>query len=177
MLRRLCLTAGFLLLSSSAALAGGGAYLGFHGGQSGIDVGLGSGALRLESTDFAWKGFLGLGLGRFVAIETGYVSFGTSKDTVAGTNLKQELWGWDTAGLLKINIGPIDLYGRLGGVYWKAKVAVGSVSLTDDGFDVNYGGGLGLVLGQIEIRVEYVYYDASNIGKPWMASAGLTLGF
>lgn len=177
MMRRLGLTAVFVLVSSTIALAGSGPYVGFHGGTAGIDVSLGSGGLRLESTDFAWKGFLGAGLGRFVAIETGYVSFGTSRDTVAGTNLEQKLWGWDTAGLLKINIGPIDIYGRVGGVYWKAKVGVGSVSLTDDGFDVNYGGGLGVVLGKLEIRGEYVYYDASNIGKPWMTSLGLTIGF
>jgi len=42
---------------------------------------------------------------------------------------------------------------------------------------VNYGGGLGIVLGKLEIRGEYVYYDASDAGKPWMASLGLTIGF
>ncbi|MGD8895772.1 MAG: hypothetical protein PVJ73_07035 [Acidobacteriota bacterium] len=85
--RRFGLTVALPLLSSATALAGSGPYVGFHGGRSGVDVSLGSGDLRLESTDFAWKGFLGVGLGRFL------------------------------------------------------------------------------------------YYDASDIGKPWMASLGLTIGF
>jgi hypothetical protein len=177
MLHRSGLAAALLLVLSSTALAASGPYVGVHGGRSGVDVSLGSGELRLESTDFAWKGFLGVGLGRFLAVETGYVSFGTSQDSVAGTNLEQDLWGWDTAALLKVNIGPIDIYGRVGGVYWKSKVGIGNVSLTDDGFGVNYGGGLGVVLGKVEIRGEYVYYEASDIGEPWMASLGLTIGF
>ena len=177
MMRRFCLTVVLLLLSSGIASAGSGFYLGFHGGTSGIDVRLGSGRVRLESQDFAWKGLAGIGIGRFVAIETGYVKFGTARDTVAGIDVEQQLWGWDTAGLLKINIGPIDIYGRIGGIYWDAKVGVGNVSLGDTGFDVNYGGGLGVVLGKIEIRGEYVYYDADSIGDPWMASLGLTIGF
>jgi hypothetical protein len=177
MLRRLCLTSVFVLLSSSTVLAGSGFYLGFHGGSSGIDVRLGQGNVRLESKDFAWKGLAGIGLGRFVAVETGYVSFGTAQDTVAGVTVDQDLWGWDTAGLLKINIGPIDIYGRVGGIYWKAKAGIGPVSISDDGFDVNYGGGLGVVLGKLEIRGEMVWYDISSVGDPWMASLGLTLGF
>lgn len=177
MLRRFGFTAALLFVVSSTALAGSGPYIGFHGGSSGIDVSLGSSNVRLESKDFAWKGFLGLGLGRFLAIETGYVRFGSASDTVAGIDLEQKLWAWDTAGLLKINIGPIDLYGRVGGAYWKTEASVGSVGLTNDGFDINYGGGLGVVLGKVEIRGEYVYYDASDIGEPWMASLGLTIGF
>jgi len=177
MLRRLALTASFVLLTSSVALAGSGFYLGFHGGTSGVDVNLGSNHVQLESKDFAWKGFAGIGIGRFVAIETGYVRFGTATDTIGSVSLEQKLWGWDTAGLLKINIGPIDLYGRFGGIYWKAEANIGSVGVSSDGFDVNYGGGLGVVLGQIEIRGEYVWYDMSDAGKPWMASAGITVGF
>jgi len=179
-LRRLSLTVVLVLLfSSGTALAGSGFYLGFHGGTSGIDVGLGEGNIRLESKDFAWKGLAGVGLGRFIAVETGYVRFGTATDSVAGVDIEQKLWGWDTAGLLKINIGPIDVYGRVGGLYWKAETSISSTNLStkSDGFDVNYGGGLGVVLGQLEIRAEYVWYDASDIGDPWMASAGLTIGF
>jgi len=177
MLRRFGLTAVFVLLSSGPALAGSGFYLGFHGGASGIDVRLGEGRVRLESQDFAWKGLAGVGLGRFIAVETGYVKFGTAQDTVAGVTIEQSLWGWDTAGLLKINIGPLDIYGRFGGIYWKAEAGIGPVAVKDDGFDVNYGGGLGVVLGKLEIRGEMVWYDASSIGDPWMASLGLTLGF
>ena len=177
MLRRFGLTAVFVLLSSGPALAGSGFYLGFHGGSSGIDVRLGDGRVRLESKDFAWKGLAGIGLGRFVAVETGYESLGTATDSVGGINLEQKTWGWDTAGLLKINIGPLDLYGRVGGIYWKASASVGNFSVSTDGFDVNYGGGLGVVLGKLEIRGEMVWYDASSIGDPWMASLGLTLGF
>ncbi len=177
MLRRLTLTAALLAVSSTTALAGNGFYLGFHGGSSGVDVTLGQSHLNLESKDFAWKGLAGVGLGRFIAIETGYVGFGTATNSVGGIELQQKLWGWDTAGLLKINIGPIDLYGRVGGIYWKAEASAGSFSVSSDGFDVNYGGGLGVVLGKLEIRGEYVWYDMSDAGKPWMASLGLTLGF
>jgi Outer membrane protein beta-barrel domain len=141
-------TAVLLVLTSGTALAGG-PYLGFHGGSAGVDVELGDSQARLQSTDFAWKGFGGVGLGRFLAIETGYVAFGTAKDTVGGVPLEQKLWGWDTAGLVKINIGPVDLYGRVGGIYWKAEASFGSPSVSTDGFDVNYGGGVGVVLGKL----------------------------
>jgi len=177
MLRRLGVAAALVLVSSGTALAGSGPYLGFHGGSSGIDVGLEGSRVRLESKDFAWKGFGGIGLGRFLAIETGYTKFGTAQDSVGGVNLEQKLWGWDTAGLLKINIGPLDIYGRVGGIYWKAEASVAGVSVGSDGFDVNYGGGLGVVLGKLEIRGEYVWYNVSSAGDPWMASLGLTLGF
>jgi len=177
MLRRFGVASAIVLLSSGTALAGSGPYIGFHGGSSGVDLTLGQDLLRLESKDFAWKAFGGVGLGRFLAIETGYVGFGTATDAVAGIELKQKLWGWDTAALLKINIGPIDIYGRVGGIYWKGEASVGSLSVSHDGFDANYGGGLGVVLGKLEVRGEYVYYDVSDAGKPWMASLGLTLGF
>lgn len=179
MLRRACLSAAIVLLSATAALAGSGPYLGFHGGASGIDLTFGQERVRLESTEFAWKAFGGVGLGRFLAIETGYVSLGTAKEVEAILPLEQKLWGWDTAALVKINLGPVDLYGRVGGIYWKSTVTVGSTSLElkDDGFDVNYGGGLGVNLGKLAIRGEMVWYDVSSVGSPWMASAGITLGF
>jgi hypothetical protein len=178
MLRRLCLAVGTVVFLSSPVLADSGLYVGFHGGASGVDVSVAEGRLRLESKDFAWKAFGGFGLGRFVALETGYVSFGRASDQIAGVDLEQKLWGWDTAGLLKLNLGPVDFYGRIGGIYWKATVDVGDgLGLSKDGFDVNYGGGIGVNLGQLAIRGEMVWYDASEAGDPWMASAGVTLGF
>jgi hypothetical protein len=178
MLRRLGLTGVLVLLSSGTALAGNGFYLGFHGGASGVDVAVGESRLRLESKDLAWKLFAGFG-GRFLALETGYVNLGSAEDTVADVALRQDLWGWDTAGLVKINLGPVDLYGRVGGTFWKADVSIGDsgLSLTDDGFDWNYGGGIGVNLGQLGIRGEMVWYNASSIGDPWMASIGVTLSF
>lgn len=176
MRRVLGMTAVLMVLNAGTALASG-PYLGFHGGTAGVDVELGDSQTRLESKEFAWKGFGGIALGRFLAIETGYVAFGTANQTVGGVALEQKLWGWDTAGLLKINIGPIDLYGRVGGIYAKAEASVGSTSFDTDGFYANYGGGVGVVLGKLELRGEYVLYDIDSAGKPWMASAGLTLSF
>jgi hypothetical protein len=59
----------------------------------------------------------------------------------------------------------------------EASVSSANASVKTDGFDVNYGGGLGVVLGKLVIRGEYVWYDASDVGDPWMASLGLTIGF
>ena len=176
MRRLLGMTAVLMVLSAGTALASG-PYIGFHGGGSGVNVSFGDTHTTLDSNQFAWKGFGGVGLGRFIAIETGYVAFGTAKQNVGGVELSEKLWGWDTAGLLKINIGPVDIYGRVGGIYAKAEASVGSTKFDADGFYANYGGGVGIVLGKVEIRGEYVYYDISDAGKPWMATAGLTLGF
>jgi hypothetical protein len=170
------MTTTLLALTAGPALAGG-PYLGFHAGSVGVDVRVGDSLASLQSTDFAWKGFGGVALGRFLAVETGYVSFGTADDSVGGVALQQKLWGWDTAGLVKLNLGPVDIYGRMGGIYWKADASAGGPSVSTDGFDVNYGGGLGVVLGKLEVRGEYVWYDINSAGKPWMASAGLTLSF
>lgn len=178
MLRRLCLVAGLMWVASSSALAETGPYIGFHGGASGVDVSVDEGRLRLESNEFAWKAFGGFSIGRFVALETGYVSFGSASERIAGVDLEQKLWGWDTAALLKLNLGPVDFYGRLGGIYWKASVDIGNeLAVSTDGFDVNYGGGIGVILGRVSLRGEMVWYDASDVGNPWLASAGITLGF
>ena len=176
MRRLLGMTAVLMVLSAGTALASG-PYIGFHGGGSGVNVSFGDTHTTLDSNQFAWKGFGGVGLGRFIAIETGYVAFGTAKQNVGGIELSEKLWGWDTAGLVKLNLGPVDFYGRVGGIYAKADASSGGASVSTDGFYVNYGGGIGIVIKKVEIRGEYVVYDISSAGKPWMASAGLTLGF
>lgn len=176
MRRLLGMTAVIMVLNAGTALASG-PYIGFHGGAAGVDVQIGDSHTNLESKEFSWKGFGGVGLGRFLAIETGYVAFGTAKQNVGGVELEQKLWGWDSAALLKINIGPVDIYGRVGGIYAKAQASVGSTKFDTDGFYADYGGGVGIVLGKVELRGEYVLYDISDAGKPWLASAGLTLSF
>ena len=173
MIRRLVLCFAALALTSvlPALAQSNGPYLG-------ASVGVASLGKKIESLDLedsvAWKAYAGYSLGRFIALEGGYNDFGSHN---YASLLDHKIWGVSGFGILKINIGPIDLFGKLGMVYASGTTNLSFVSNTSTGTGAAYGGGLTVNLGKLGIRAEAEWFDVSEVGKPVTATGGLTIRF
>ena len=155
-----------------ARAQGNGAYVGGSVGVSTLSDDIED--LDIEDT-VAWKAYAGYSLGRFIALEGGYNDFGTHEDSSLFT---QKSWGVSGFGVLKLNIGPIDLFGKFGIVYASgATEAMGLPEVTLSGTGAAYGGGVAVNLGQLGIRAEAEWFDVTEVSKPITVTAGLTLRF
>ena len=138
----------------------------------------GGGDFDFDESNFAWKIFGGYTLGSWLGIEGGYVDFGSGDGAVdsMGTTGKGDVTGLDLFGVVGLPIGPVRIFGKLGGIYWDSEVKFSDgTKLSDDGFDVGGGVGLELSLFAIAIRAEVEYFDA--VDDIYMASLGATWTF
>jgi len=168
MIRKVSLVASALVLTSALpALAQS------HGPYLGASVGVCKTRDRDYENALAWKAYGGHSLGRFIALEGGYDDLGT-RDNGWGDQLR--LWGVSGFGILKINVGPTNLFGKVGITYMRGTV-VDSGSDATTGTGLAYGGGLSVSLGKVGVRAEAEWFDVPEVGKPFRATAGLMIGF
>ncbi len=162
------------LVTAPALAKDEGFYLGASVGsanvqQNGSDPDLGD--FKFDESDFAWKIFAGYQFGPILAIEGGYRDFG-SPDT---TGLSVDPYGIDVYGVAGVPLGPVRLFGKLGGIYWNADTRVDGMKDSDDGFEVAAGVGLEFELGSFAIRGEVEYMDIFD--DTWMYTIGATYTF
>jgi len=134
---------------------------------------IGSATLEVDSVDFdendfAWKAFGGYQFGSLLAIEGGYVDFGTPSDGP----LKIDPYGLDAFAVLGLPLGPVRVFGKLGGVYWDVDTSNGG---SDDSTDLAAGVGLEIELASFGVRGEVEYFDA--LDGIYMVSIGATYTF
>jgi len=174
-----------VLSIASANASESGVYIGASAGQSGIkdqtDNPSGAGTVSLDATDTAYKGFVGY---RFawlpiidLAVEASYNDFGKPSQTSAGQNLNYTLRGETAAGLLILPLGPLDLYGKAGALYWTVDKNIGGTSSSKTGTNPFYGAGIGFRVWKLGVRAEYEYYDVPNLDRVQMYSAGVLFQF
>lgn len=167
------------------ATAEGGWYAGGSVGNAvlELDVGAGQTAIAYDEDDVAWKAFGGYTWDMPVidlGVEGGYVNLGNPPASFSGIDVDLEAAGANLWGVAGFNIGPVGLFGKLGGIYWnldgETSGAVES-SFDESGFDIGYGVGAKFKLWSVEIRAEFESYDIEDTETVDMYSLGLAWRF
>ncbi len=177
------------LLSFSFTANADGFYAGGSVGGATFEADFDQGAFpelpaSVDEDDTAYKLFVGYKVDLPVltlGVEGGYVNFGEPEIPVTGIPGLTEfgiettalnLWG--TAG---IEVGPVDLYAKLGYISWDAELSVdGFGSASEDGTDAAYGVGLSFGLGPLEVRGEYEMFEFDDTDLS-MVSVGVAFYF
>lgn len=177
MIRAASFTTILLLFAIPAFAAdnGVGVYMGASAGQAAVrDVDELSG-LELDSGDTSYKAILGFRAAEFLAFELNYVDLGQPQQTFAGQRVQLEAQGVDAFVILSKRIAMLDLYAKVGVLLWEAEASVqGLGSVTDDGTDLGFGGGMQLHIGSVALRAEYEQFEISDIDDVNLVSVGLT---
>jgi OOP family OmpA-OmpF porin len=170
--------AAILLLAASSPLmaADNGFYLGGSVGRSNLqvdDIG-GLSAADFDGDDTAFKVIAGFRPLDWFGVEASYVDFGSPDDRVAGQRIKADTDGVSAFAVGFLDVGPFDLYAKLGGINWDSKLSGG---IKADGTDFAYGVGAQFRLLSLSIRAEYEAFDVSDVDDLNMVSVGLTYTF
>ena len=180
--RKLSVTLAALLLSGlciSRVDAAGGLYLGAGLGQATIKES--AGGATFDASDAAYKAFVGYRFNLIpiidLAVEGGYIDFGKPSQTLSGQNVQFKLHGYDAAALLIFPLGPIDLYGKVGMLSWKADVTPSGTGSSTSGSDPFYGVGVGFYIWKIGIRAEYERYNIKDTDTVQMYSLSALFQF
>lgn len=168
-----------LSLAAAPSHADSGFYAGGSVGSATVeddvdDVNLGD--FKFDDNDFAWKAFAGYNfeLALFdLAVEGGYVDFGSQSDN----DIKVQADALDLFGVIGVDIGPIGVFAKAGVINWDTDVRAFGLKVSDDGTDPAYGVGARFMLGSLEIRAEYEYFDIEDIDDTYLLSAGLAWTF
>jgi hypothetical protein len=120
-----------------------------------------------------------------LGIEGGYVDLGSPSDSLlVDTSIKIDADGWNLWGMGGVNLGPFDIYAKVGMISWDASLSISGVdpgfgvgSLSDSGSDYGYGLGARVALGKFHIRGEWELYDIEDTDDVYMFSLGLAWQF
>lgn len=76
-------------------------------------------------------------------------------------------------------VGPVDLFGKLGVIAWDVETTTGTGTFSDDGTDIGFGIGAGFNVGNVQIRGDYEFYDPSDsdVSMLSMLSLGVVYSF
>ena len=127
--------------------------------------------------DNAMKVFGGWAFNRFFAVQADYVDFGESSGavtpSVSGTS---DVQGIAPSIVGTIPIGPIELYGRLGMMFYEVDLNLTGGRVVDEsGEDLVWGVGLGIdVLDRLNLRLEYEEIDIEQFDESdalWLTAA------
>jgi OOP family OmpA-OmpF porin len=172
-----------LVLSSLPAgylCAADGPYLGAGLGVTTVRDDIDTGG-TFDADDGSYRAFAGW---RFdavpiidLAVEAAYTQFGKPSQNVAGEEARYKLRGPSAAGLLIVPLGPIDLYGKAGVLWWSLDRDLGASSLSRSGSDPFYGAGIGFYLWKIGIRAEYERFQVKDVDRVQMLSVNALFQF
>ena len=168
----IALTALGLSTVAGSAHADNGFYIGGSIGNSELGFENTDTDFDLDDSDTGYKVFGGFKF-TILAVEAGYVDFGNISE--AGNRV--DLSGYSAFGLLNLGIGPVDLFGKVGGFAWESDFKAGDIRDSEDGFDPAVGIGAGLSFGSFSVRGEYEYFDISDFDDVSMLSIGATYTF
>lgn len=171
------------LWPAGAANADSGFYAGGSVGTAATELDVED--VEFDEDDFAWKAFGGFNFDLVVvdlAIEGGYVNFGSPGANVAGVDFDIDLDALTAFGLLGLELGPVGVFAKAGLVSWDAEATIDGIGSDDDsGTDPAYGVGARFSIGSVEIRAEYELFDIDVDGADSsdlsMLSAGLVWTF
>lgn len=177
--------AASVLLLSGPAMADSGLYVGGSIGNTTLQVDfvdpIGGGTLTFDENDFSWKVFGGYTFDLPVinlGIEAGYRDLGGPSATLAAETFGIDVTAWDAYGVAGFDLGPVNVFGKLGFVSWDADLTVAGFDAgSDDGTDTAYGIGASINLGSFALRAEYEMFDVSDVQDLYMLSAGFVYTF
>ena len=176
------LVASAMMLFSPESKADSGFYLGGSVGQAGVEIEDTSGIqpVTFDEDDFAWKVFGGYNFDLAVinlAIEGGYVNFGSPSGDLLGIPATIDVDGFDVFGVLGFDLGPVGIFAKAGMVSWDSEISIDGFSESDDGSDPAYGLGAKIALGSLNLRAEYELFDIEDAEDVSMLSVGLVWTF
>ncbi|MGD8414048.1 MAG: outer membrane beta-barrel protein [Candidatus Latescibacterota bacterium] len=131
---------------------------------------------KLDGNDFAWKVFGGVRTVRFLSAEGGYVDFGKIQDSEGSTALETKTTGWDLFAVGNIALGPIDVFGKAGIMWWRSDAKIEDEPFDVTGHDFTWGLGGALRLGGLGFRAEFERVELEGDDTLMMLTAGVTLG-
>jgi hypothetical protein len=180
-LRRAFLPLAGLALFPVPTLAESGFYIGAAAGGATQDIELG-GPPEIEEDDTAFKVFGGYKFDLSVVdlgIELGYVDFGEAEINTAAGELVFDPTGVNLWGVAGIELGPVDVFAKVGVIAWDVETTSFAGRVSDDGTDYGLGLGAGFDIGRVQIRGEYELYDpsGSNVTMLSMLSLGVVYSF
>lgn len=173
-----------LSLAPSAAVADSGLYIGVGAGGATLeadigDIGIPGLPSSIDEDDTAVKAFLGYNFDLpaiDLGIEAGYVDFGEPEINVLGDELLIDTSGINVWGILALDSGPFDIYGKVGYIAWDAEASFQGLSDSEDGSDLGWGLGLRFKFTALEVRGEYESYDLDGTDLS-MLSIGVAYHF
>ena len=174
-LRHALLPLAGLALFPVAALADSGFYIGAAAGGATQDIALG-GAPEIEEDDTAFKVFGGYKFDMSVVdlgVELGYVDFGEAEVNTNAGELVFASTGISLWGVAGFELGPVDLFAKLGVIAWDVETTTFAGRVSDDGTDFGVGLGAGFDIGKVQIRGEYELYDASDAAVSMLSMLSL----
>lgn len=164
--------------ASSSAMAG--AYIGVGAGQSLIEYNEPSGSIDFDPEDVDLKdsdtGMKVFGGYRFTlaAVEAAYIDFGR----IDGNNGEYvEVSGFSGFGMLHLGLGPASLFGKVGGFMWESEASIDNLRDKKDGYDLAYGVGAMVGLLDVDVRLEYEYFNVGEFEDVSMVSVGVSYTF
>lgn len=136
--------------------------------------------VSFEDEDNGYKIFGGYNFGLLplldIAVELGYVDFGSYEAKVADVTSSQELSALTGSALIGTTLGPVGLFAKAGLVDWSADYRSDVLNDKDSGTDPAYGIGAKVQLGSVAVRAEYEMFDLNTIDID-MISVGLSYTF
>lgn len=110
-----------------------------------------------DTDEDAWKVFGGYRINRFLAVQLDYYDFGNSSVAVGTLPLTAETDGTAASVVGTLPIGPVELFARVGRIWYDVTVDFDGDSVVDEsGNDNVYSAGVGFtVLGRLNLKVEY----------------------
>lgn len=160
--------AGAAAMSVAQAVEKPGIYLGIDGGQAEARKYCDN-ITNCDNSGTSLRAELGFQFTRMLALELGYTSFGTLfSANNSNVNAKQDANAWTASLLAGIPVGPVSIYGRVGGAHYSVDSSgtVGGVAVeSHDATKPYYGAGLEFDLSKnVMLRAEYqLYRDISGI--------------
>ncbi len=172
-----CAGLAMCAVAGNASAVEHGFYLGGGLGQS--ESGLRAGNVNYSDNDLGYKLIAGFRALKILAVEANYVDLGnTSSGAVEAKTKALDVFA---VGFLPLPV--IDIYGKLGVVYWKtdahspSSVGYSGFSLNHSGSDLAYGAGVQMHFGALAARLEYEGFDVQQASTPSFLSIGLTYTF
>ena len=174
-LRHALLPLAGLALFPVPALADSGFYIGAAAGGATQDIELG-GPPEIEQDDTAFKVFGGYKFDMSVvdlSVELGYVDFGEAEIDTAAGEVSFAPTGINLWGVAGFELGPVELFAKLGVIAWDLETTTFAGKFSDDGMDYGFGLGAGFDIGKVQIRGEYELYDTSNVDVSMLSMLSL----
>ena len=182
------LSALLLLLPFGIAEAGEqGFYIGGSVGQATMEL-PSDPELTFDESDTAWKvlGGYNFDFGAVdLGVEAAYANLGEPSIGDSTALLAFKTTGFTVFGLAGLELGPIDVFGKLGLIAWDSEATIGGTQVPEEfqftdsgtGTDVGYGIGARWNFGKFGIRAELEGYDIPDTSNVYMWSLGLTYTF
>jgi OmpA-OmpF porin, OOP family len=181
-MNKLCLALGALLLpiaGPALADADAGLYLGGGFGDFSTNINnLGDVGqlIDFDVDEDATEIFAGWRFSPVLAVQLDYTDFGKSTNAVNLLDVTTQTKGWTPSVVGTLPLGPVELFGRAGMIFYDVTVDTPNDTLVDaSGNDPMYGVGVGgTVLDRLSLRAEYDRVDIDELDDTdafWLTAA------